>query len=105
MYAAAVEIPLTVEHNVPREEQHAWELQGMELIARGRVACVLIATSLAPATDDATAKQPHVAVADLDLPSGKCLLQLYAERLLKVQQLAAINTFGDNSPVTQQIHW
>lgn len=43
--------------------------------------------------------------ASMALPSGKCLLQLWAERLLRLQQQAALATFGPNSPPTRPVHW
>lgn len=97
------------------EEQAEWEGVGYKQIARGRVAAVLIATttvdshSLNPKGEDIQLDvedgTPRVAVPVNDLPSGKSTLQLLAERILKVQQLAAAQTFGRNAPVTRQVQW
>jgi hypothetical protein len=97
------------------EELAEWEAAGYEQIARGRVAAVLIATttvdshSLNPNGEDIQLNvedgTPRVAVPVHDLPSGKSTLQLLAERILKVQQLAAAQTFGRNAPVTRQVQW
>jgi hypothetical protein len=48
---------------------------------------------------------PRVAVPVHGLPSGKCVLQLLAERLLRVQRLAASETFGRAAPVTRHVQW
>jgi hypothetical protein len=97
------------------EQQIEWECVGFEQIARGRVAAVLIATaavdshSLNPKGDDIQIDvedgTPRVAVPVPSLPSGKSTLQLLAERILKVQQLAAAETFGRNAPVTRHVQW
>lgn len=97
------------------EEMAEWEGVGYEQIARGRVAAVLMATttvdshSLNPKGEDIQVDvedgTPRVAVPVYDLPSGKSTLQLLAERILKVQQLAAAQTFGRNAPVTRQVQW
>lgn len=97
------------------EQQMDWERLGFEQIARGRVASVLIATTAVDAhtlnprgedidvaVEDGT---PRVAVPVPGLPSGKSTLQLLAERILKLQQLAAAETFGRNAPVTRHIQW
>lgn len=97
------------------DQQFEWERLGYEQIARGRVAAVLIATTtvdshaLNPKGEDIELDiedgTPRVAVTVPGLPSGKSTLQLLAERILKVQQLAAAETFGRNAPVTRQVQW
>lgn len=106
---------LTVLDAKEDEDLIEWERVGYEQIARGRVAAVLIATTtvdshalnphgedIATTVEDGT---PRVAVPVMGLPSGKSTLQLLAERILKVQQLAAAETFGRNAPVTRQVQW
>lgn len=106
---------LTVLDGASDEQQLDWERAGFEQIARGRVAAVLIATTavdshaLNPRGEDMPIEvedgTPRVAVPVIGLPSGKSTLQLLAERILKVQQLAASETFGRNAPVTRHVQW
>lgn len=104
-----VDHPLHILGNASEEQQAAWEQTGFEQIARGRVAAVLIATAAADAAAAATAEAadgtPRVALAVAGLPSGKSVLQLTAERILRLQQLGAASTFGKNAPVSRLIKW
>jgi hypothetical protein len=118
-----VDHPLFILGATEEELQAEWEAKGFEQIARGRVATVLIATATAdgahthPAdaakagsnpsssgsSDDGS--MPRAAVAVSGLPSGKSVLQLTAERILRLQQLAAAATFGQNAPVSRHVQW
>lgn len=112
---ATVTQHLTLLDGASDEQQVEWERSGFEQIARGRVAAVLIATTavdshaLNPRGEDMPIEvedgTPRVAVPVIGLPSGKSTLQLLAERILKVQQLAAAETFGRNAPVTRHVQW
>ena len=114
-YVPSVGHHLTLLDAATDEQQMEWERLGFEQIARGRVAAVLIATtavdshSLNPRGEDIDIDvedgTPRVAMPVPGLPSGKSTLQLLAERILKVQQLAAAETFGRNAPVTRQVQW
>jgi len=79
-----------------------WELSGNAAIARGHVATVLIATSLVSGAQTTLARAVQPAPG---LPSGKCALQLYAERIIRVQKLAARSAFGGNAPVTRPVQF
>jgi nucleotide-binding universal stress UspA family protein len=112
-----VDHPLTLLSEATQEQQEDWEHVGFEHIARGRVATVLLATATVDSHPGEEASKaaaagtarghgvPRVAVAVEGLPSGKSILQLAAERILRLQQLAAQETFGLNSPVTRLIQW
>jgi UDP-N-acetylglucosamine pyrophosphorylase len=82
------------------EEQGEWEAAGNAAIARGQVAVVLLATSLVPGAVAAAARAVEPVPG---LPSGKCCLQLYAERVLRAQQLAARAAHGANAPVAHAV--
>lgn len=109
LHALSVDHPLHILGDASDEQQAAWEHSGFEQIARGRVAAVLIATaaadSAAAATAGAADGTPRVALAVAGLPSGKSVLQLLAERILRLQRLAATSSFGKNAPVSRQINW
>ncbi|WIA42711.1 hypothetical protein OEZ86_008660 [Tetradesmus obliquus] len=117
--------PLYILGATEEELQAEWEAKGFEQVARGRVATILIATATADGahTHPADAAKagsaagggsssgsdsgsvPRVAVAVPGLPSGKSVLQLTAERILRLQQLAAAATFGQNAPVSRHVQW
>ncbi|GBF98576.1 hypothetical protein Rsub_11301 [Raphidocelis subcapitata] len=90
--APELNAPLRVLADASPEEQAAWEAAGLAAVARGQVAAVLLATSLVPGSDAPRALAPAPG-----LPSRKCPLQLYAERLLRLQRLAARSAGGDGA--------
>lgn len=87
------------------KEQRDPALTGCEAIANGRVAVVLLAGGMRPAAGGAdgkgqAAKQVPAGAVPLELPSGKGLFQLQAERLARVQKLAAETMFGPGESTT-----
>jgi hypothetical protein len=94
---------------VEEDELAGWEAAGFRAIARGQVAAVLVATGLVPgaaaaaAAGDAPAARATEPAAGL--PSGKAPLQLYAERILRLQRLAAAAAHGANAPVARPIQF
>lgn len=73
-----------------------WQAEGHKAIADGKVAFVLVA-------GDEVEGQP-VGCRDIGLVSGKSLFQLFAERLLKMQQLAAQAAYRLGR-ANKHIHW
>ncbi|KIY93383.1 hypothetical protein MNEG_14579 [Monoraphidium neglectum] len=101
--------PLRSLPEVEEDELAGWEAAGFRAIARGQVAAVLVATGLVPgaaaaaAAGDAPAARATEPAAGL--PSGKAPLQLYAERILRLQRLAAAAAHGANAPVARPIQF
>ena len=107
LFHPAVKYPLTILRNIEAPDQGEWERIGSQAVARGQVGLILIATSTTPSSLATPNNTPTLRILqpEFGLPSGKCLLQLLAERVAKVQQLAATSTFGKYSPVTKVVPW
>jgi hypothetical protein len=95
-----VNAPLRILSETEVDEQAEWEAAGNTAIARGHVAVVLLATALVPGVPDQRARATEPLPG---LPSGKCCLQLYAERVLRAQKLAAAAAHGPNAPVVAPV--
>ncbi|KAI8466609.1 MAG: hypothetical protein J3K34DRAFT_483969 [Monoraphidium minutum] len=100
---ADLNAPLRSLASVDEDELAEWEGAGLRSAARGQVAAILIATGIVPGAAGPPAAR--AAAAAPGLPSGKCALQLYAERLLRLQQLAAAAAHGANAPVTRPVQF
>ncbi|KAF5833270.1 hypothetical protein DUNSADRAFT_10470 [Dunaliella salina] len=74
-----------------------WMMDGYRVVARGQVAVVLIAGAIDG--DEVRCTR------DTGLPSTKSMLQLYAERLIRLQQLATEAVHGDGAGVVRPIDW
>ncbi|GIL48342.1 hypothetical protein Vafri_4620, partial [Volvox africanus] len=77
-----------------------WHTAGLKLLARGQAALV----TLGGLTVDGSSSELRL-TADLGLPSAKSLLQLGAEKLARLQLLAAESVSGPNSGVAYPLQW
>ncbi|GFR46254.1 hypothetical protein Agub_g7805 [Astrephomene gubernaculifera] len=81
-----------------QERLDGWHAAGLRLLARGRAALVTLG--------GASLESGELALsADPGLPSAKSLLQLTAERLARLQLLAAESVSGANSGVENLLQW
>ncbi len=69
------------------------------------MAAVLVATALVPGAAAGAATLARAVQPAAGLPSGKSPLQLFAERIVRVQTLAARATFGGGAPVTRPVQF
>lgn len=80
------------------ETKQKWHSLGLEAIANNEVAILLMAGGQGTRLGSTNPKGCF----KVHLPSGKCLFQIQAEKILKIQQMAK-DTFGlDQSP---KLHW
>ncbi|GIL74650.1 hypothetical protein Vretimale_2290 [Volvox reticuliferus] len=78
-----------------------WHTAGLKLLSRGQAALVTLGGS----TVDGSSSGELRLTADIGLPSAKSLLQLGAEKLARLQLLAAESVSGPNSGVAYPLNW
>jgi UDP-N-acetylglucosamine/UDP-N-acetylgalactosamine diphosphorylase len=95
-------LPETVFDSVLKHQQaqiDEWEQLGLENIAKGKIAVILMAGGQGTRLGSSAPKGCY----DISLPSGKTLFQLQAERILRVQDLA--KQFAPNGESKCIIPW
>ena len=81
--------------DTPEEKLRQWYSSGLELIANNQVAVVLMAGGQGTRLGSSAPKGCY----NIDLPSGKSLFQLQAERIFRVQELARKKHHGNDATV------
>lgn len=83
------------------EQRTAWVRAGYELIASGRAGVLLLAGGQGTRLGSSAPKGCY----DIGLPGGKSLFALQAQRLVRLQQLAAEALHGRGARVRRRMHW
>ena len=83
------------------DERLRWRSTGLKLVAEGKIAVVLLAGGQGTRLGSPLPKGCF----SIDLPSAKSLFQLHAERLDKLQRLAADAVYGRGSIPEHRLLW
>ncbi|CAD7695241.1 unnamed protein product [Ostreobium quekettii] len=83
------------------ELKATWRHLGCKVISEGKMAIVLLAGGQGTRLGSSQPKGCY----DVGLPSHKSLFQIQAERILKLQRLAAEATSGPGAEVTKPLFW